>query len=82
MRGVRTLIAGAAATATALGVASLAATAQAQPVSQTALGSDPSVPAGVATSVHLSACSSGPVTVTSSPALPASVHAVVNGTKA
>ena len=92
MRGVRTLIAGAAATATALGVAGLAATAQAQrtphpttpphSVSQPAGGSDPSVPAGVATSVHLPACSSGPVTVTSSLALPASVHAVVNGTKA
>jgi len=92
MRGVRTLIAGAAATATALSVASLAATAQAQrtphpttpphSVSQLAAGSDPSVPAGVATSVHLPTCSSGPVTVTSSPALPTSVHAVVNGTKA
>jgi ABC-type phosphate transport system substrate-binding protein len=82
MRHVRTLIAGAAATAAALSVAGLSATAQAQPVSQLAGGSDPSVPAGVATSVHLAACSSGPVTVTSSPALPASVHSVVNGTKA
>src|SRR5262249_39296138 len=92
MRGVRMLIAGAAATAAALSVVGLAATAQAQPtppppppphsVGQLAGGSDPSGPAGVATSVHLPSCSSGPVTVTSSPALPTSVHAVVNGTKA
>src|SRR5690349_20879820 len=82
MRGVRTLIAGAAATTTALSVAGLAATAQAQSVSQPATGSDPRVPAGVAPSVHLPACASGPVRVTSSPALPVSVHPVVNGTKA
>jgi phosphate transport system substrate-binding protein len=80
MRGVRTLIAGAAATTTALTVAGLAATAQAQPLSQLAAGSGPSVPAGVATAVHLPNCPSGTATVTSSPALPATVHAVVNGT--
>ena len=79
LRGVRTLIVGAAATTTALSVAGLAATAQAQPIARTAAGTDPTVPAGVATFFNLASCSSGTPTVTSSPALPASVHAVVNG---
>ena len=60
-------------------MAGLAATAQAQRVVQTAKGSDPNVPAGVATFLGLPTCSSGTPTVTSSPALPASVHAVVTG---
>src|SRR5215469_16746663 len=81
LRGVRTLIAGAAVTATVLGVAGLAATAQAQPVVQTAKGADPNVPAGVATFLGLPTCASGTPTVTSSPALPVSVHAVVTGLK-
>src|SRR5215469_11171058 len=81
LRGVRTLIAGAAATATVLSVAGLAANAQAQPVAQTAKGSDPNVAAGVATFLGLPTCASGTPAVTSSPALPASVHAVVTGLK-
>jgi len=81
LRGVRTLIAGAAATATVLSVAGLAATAQAQPVVQTAKGSDPNVPAGVATFLGLPTCSSGTPAVTSKPALPTSVRAVVTGLK-
>jgi ABC-type phosphate transport system substrate-binding protein len=76
---VRTLIVGATATA-ALGLAGLTGTAQALPVTDVTLTTH-TVPAGVATALGLTPCTSGTPTVTSTPALPASVHAIANGSK-
>jgi ABC-type phosphate transport system substrate-binding protein len=76
---VRTLIVGATATV-ALGLAGLTGTAQAQPVTDVTLTTH-NVPAGVATAVGLTPCTSGTPTVTSTPALPASVVAIVTGLK-
>jgi hypothetical protein len=61
----------------------LTATAQALPVRLTAGGnSDPSVPQGVATFTDLVSCPSGDTaSVSSKPALPASIVAVVSGAK-
>ncbi len=76
---VRTLIAGATAAA-ALALTGFTATAQARPVTDVATTTK-SVPAGVATALNLTACPSGTPSVSSVPALPASVSVVVNGKK-
>jgi ABC-type phosphate transport system substrate-binding protein len=77
-------LAGVAASATMLGVLGLTATAQAQPANPTVLGGDPKVPAGVETSVNLTACPSGNTvsSVTSVPALPATVIPITKANKA
>lgn len=81
LRHVRTLIAGAAATAAALSVTGLTATAQAQPL--LILSSGPSVPAGVATALNLPSCPTGDTpSVSSVPTLPAAITVQVTGTKA
>ena len=84
MRHVRTLIASTAVTAAALsvvGLTGLTATAQAAP--SIAVAKTVNVPAGVATAILSPACPAGnTASLTSSkPALPASVAAVVTGTK-
>ena len=70
-------LAGAAATATALGVLGVSATASAATVTK-------KVPAGLETAVSLTACPTGNTisSVTSVPALPATVTAIKNGNKA
>ena len=70
-------LAGATATATVLGVLAASATASAATVTK-------KVPAGVETAVGLTACPTGNTisSVTSSPALPATVNAIKNGNKA
>jgi ABC-type phosphate transport system substrate-binding protein len=70
-------LAGATATATVLGVLALSASASAATVTK-------KVPAGVETAVGLTACPTGNTvpSVTSSPALPATVNAIKNGNKA
>ena len=70
-------LAGATATATVLGVLGLSATASAATVTK-------KVPAGIETAVGLTACPTGNTvsSVTSSPALPATVNAIKNGNKA
>jgi ABC-type phosphate transport system substrate-binding protein len=69
-------LAGAAATATVLGVLGLSASASAATVTK-------KVPAGVETAVGLTACPTGNTisSVTSNPALPATVNAIKNGNK-
>jgi ABC-type phosphate transport system substrate-binding protein len=73
-------LAGATATATLLGVLGFSATASAQLVSSVTK----KVPAGIETAVSLTACPTGNTvsSVTSSPALPATVTAITNGAKA
>ncbi len=70
-------LAGATATATVLGVLAASATASAATVTK-------KVPAGVETAVGLTACPTGNTmsSVTSSPALPATVNAIKNANKA
>lgn len=85
MHRLRVALAGATTAATVLGVLGLAATAQAQPARPTLLrGTDPPVPTGVETTLSLIACPTGTTvsSVTSSPALPATVNAVPNGVHA
>jgi ABC-type phosphate transport system substrate-binding protein len=83
MRHVRTLMAGTAVTAAALSVVGLTATAQAAPNVTVAKAKTLNVPAGVATAFLSPACPAGNTASlsSSSPALPASVTAVVTGTK-
>jgi len=76
MRTVRPLIAGAAATAAALSVVGITATAQAQPRARIA---DPRVPKGVETAVKLPSCPTGNTVSSVTPAPPGSVNVVVNG---
>jgi len=77
-------LAGVTATATMLGVLGLTATAQAQPASPALRGADPKVPAGIETAINLTPCPSGTTvsSVTSSPALPATVNTITKGNKA
>ena len=74
----------AAATATALGVLGLSASAQAQPASPAVRAGDPQVPAGVETAVGLTACPTGNTvsSVTSAPNLPATVNSITKGNTA
>src|ERR1700751_5418405 len=76
MRRIRKALAGALAAATVLGVLGLTAAAQAATVTK-------KVPAGVETAVGLTACPTGNTvsSVTSSPALPATVDAIKNASK-
>jgi ABC-type phosphate transport system substrate-binding protein len=72
------------ATATALVVLGLSASAQAQPASPAVRGGDPQVPAGVETTVGLTACPGGNTvsSVTSVPKLPATVNPITQANKA
>jgi len=77
MRTVRPLIAGAAATAAALSVVGITATAQAQPRAK----ADPPVVKGVVTAVNLAACPVGNTVSSVTPAPPGSVNLVKIGNK-
>jgi len=81
MRRIRKAFAGATATATVLGVLGLTAVAQAAPAIAATITKK--IPAGVETAVGLTACPTGNTvsSVTSSPALPATVNAIKNANK-
>jgi ABC-type phosphate transport system substrate-binding protein len=80
MRTVRPLIAGTAASAAALAVLGLSATAQAQPA--VAKIHDPSVPLGIETAVNLPGCATGVTATSVTPTPPPTINTVLNANKA